>query len=106
MTEQQASIAQFPAINRDDVQRFLSILDARTVCFTFMVFGDNENRKDMRSSRILYGILHELFPTLVDYSCRGCGVFVTIDTTNFFSIESAAFRNWLASEYAVNEPPV
>jgi hypothetical protein len=83
MMEQQVSIAQFPAINREDVQRFLSVLDDRTTRFTFMVFDDNEYRKDKRPVRILHGTLDELFPTLVDYSRRGCGVFVTINTTNF-----------------------
>jgi hypothetical protein len=83
MTDERASIAQFPAINREDVQRFLSVLDDRTTRFTFMVFDDNENRKDKRLSRILHGTLDELFATLVDYSRRGCGVFVTINTTDF-----------------------
>jgi hypothetical protein len=90
---------------REDAQRFLGILDDRTTRFTFMVFADNENRKDKRLSRILHGTFDELFPTLVDYSRRGCGVFVTINTTNFFSIKSTAFCTWLTCEYAVNEPP-
>ena len=83
MKEQQDSIAQFPAINREDVQRFLAVLDERTTRFTFMVFDDNENRKDKRLTRILHGTLDEVFATLVDYSRRGCGVFVTINTTDF-----------------------
>jgi AAA domain/RepB DNA-primase from phage plasmid/Primase C terminal 1 (PriCT-1) len=83
MMEQQVSIAQFPAINREDVQRFLSVLDNRTTRFTFMAFDDDENRRDKRLIRILHGTLDELFPTLVDYSRRGCGIFVTINTTNF-----------------------
>jgi hypothetical protein len=83
MTEQQASIAQFPAIKREDAQRFLSILDDRTTHFTFMVFDDNENRKNRRLTLILHGTLDEHFATLVDYSSRGCGIFVTINATNF-----------------------
>ena len=82
MKEQQDLIAQFPAINREDVQRFLAVLDERTTRFTFMVFDDNEHRKDKHLTRILHGTLDEVFATLVDYSRRGCGVFVTINTTN------------------------
>jgi hypothetical protein len=83
MAEGQASIAQFPTIKRDDAQRFLNALDERTPRFTFMMFDDNETRKDKRLARVLHGTLDELYAKLVDYSRCGAGVFVTINTTNF-----------------------
>jgi RepB DNA-primase from phage plasmid len=82
-TDEQASIAQFPTIKREDAQRFLNVLDDRTARFTFMVFDENESRKDKHLARILHGTLDELYGELVAYSRRGAGVFVTICETNF-----------------------
>jgi hypothetical protein len=82
-TNEQASIAQFPTIRREDAQRFLNVLDDRTARFTFMVFDDNQSRKDKRLANIRHGTLDALYSELVDYSRRGAGVFVTINETNF-----------------------
>jgi AAA domain/RepB DNA-primase from phage plasmid/Primase C terminal 1 (PriCT-1) len=82
MAHEQTSIAQFPTINRDEAQRFLCILDERTDQFTFQLFDDDDARKDNRLARTLHGTLEQHFSTLVDYSRRGAGVFVTINTTN------------------------
>jgi hypothetical protein len=76
-------LAQFPTINRNDAERFLAILDNRTDKFTFQTFDDNDQRKDKRLARILHGTLDQHYRTLADYSRRGAGVFVTINTTNF-----------------------
>jgi hypothetical protein len=83
MVEEQASIAQFPTIKREDAQRFLNALDDRTASFTFAIFDDDENRRDKRLARILHGTLDDVYAKLVDYSRLGAGVFVTISVTNF-----------------------
>jgi AAA domain/Primase C terminal 1 (PriCT-1)/RepB DNA-primase from phage plasmid len=83
MADEQLAIAQFPTINRDHAQRFLNVLDDRTARFTFMVFDDNQSRKDKRLANIRHGTLGALYSELVDYSRRGAGVFVTINETNF-----------------------
>jgi RepB DNA-primase from phage plasmid len=77
------SPVQFPTINRADAKRFLAALDDRTDRFTFQTFDDNDQRKDKRLARILHGTLDEHYGTLVEFSRRGAGVFVTINTTNF-----------------------
>jgi hypothetical protein len=83
MARKPAPIEQFAGVNYDDAQRFLSVLDERTQQFTFQLFDDNHARKDKRLALTLHGTLEQHFATLVDYSRRGAGVFVTINTTNF-----------------------
>ena len=77
------AVTQFPTIKREDAQRFLRTLDDQTERFTFQLFDDNEKRKDSSLARVLHGTLAERYVTLVDYSRRGAGVFVTVNQTNF-----------------------
>jgi AAA domain/RepB DNA-primase from phage plasmid/Primase C terminal 1 (PriCT-1) len=82
MRTEQISIANFPAIKREDAQLFLRALDDNTDQFTFQLFDDRVDRKDKRLARVLHGTLDEHYSTLVDYSRRGAGVFVTVNGTN------------------------
>ena len=83
MADELASIARPASINREDAQRFLGVLDDRTDRFTFQLFDDDDTRKDRTLARTLHGTLNEHYPTMVEYSRRGAGVFVTINSTNF-----------------------
>jgi hypothetical protein len=82
MRSEQIPIAQLPTIKREDAHRFLLALDDETNQFTFQLFDDCVDRKDKSLARVLHGTLDEHYPTLVDYSRRGAGVFVTINETN------------------------
>src|SRR5262245_36514258 len=61
----------------------------RSALSAFLMIGQRASplwflmTKDNRLTRILHGTLDELFATLVDCSRCGCGVFVTINTTDF-----------------------
>src|SRR6516162_5416048 len=81
--DEQISVTQFPTINREDAHRFLLVLDDRTDRFTFQLFEDHKRGKDKSLARVLHGTLDEHYATLVDYSRRGAGVFVTVNETNF-----------------------
>jgi RepB DNA-primase from phage plasmid len=80
---EEASIAHFPSINREEAQRFLNILDNRTDRFTFQTFDDDGDRKNRRLVRTLHGTLEQHFATLVNLNRRGAGAFITINSTNF-----------------------
>jgi hypothetical protein len=82
MSAEQISVAQFPTIKREAAQRFLHILDPKADRFTFQLFDDYVDRKDKSLARVLHGTLDEHYATLVEYSRRGAGVFVTINETN------------------------
>jgi hypothetical protein len=82
MGNEQMPIAQFPTIKREDASRFLNVLDDKMDRFTFQLFDDHATRKDKNLARVLHGTLDEHCATLVEYSRRGAGVFVTINETN------------------------
>jgi hypothetical protein len=82
MRHEPVPIAQFPTIKREDAHQFLLALDNQTNRFTFQLFDDNKDRKDENLARVLHGTLDEHYATLVNYSRRGAGVFVTINETN------------------------
>jgi putative DNA primase/helicase len=82
MRNEPAPIAQFPMIKRDDAQRFLLAVDNQTDQFTFQLFDDDRDRKDKSLTRVLHGTLDKHCATMVEYSRRGAGVFVTINETN------------------------
>jgi hypothetical protein len=82
MSAEQISVAKFPMIKREDAQLFLHVLDPQADRFTFQLFDDDRDRKDKNLTRVLHGTLDEHYATLVEYSRRGAGVFVTINETN------------------------
>jgi hypothetical protein len=83
-----AAVTQFPLLERDAARTFLEILDPDTDEFTFQTFTDSESRrrsfktKADPSAKVLHGSLDQHYPTLVDLSRNGAGVFVTINRTN------------------------
>ena len=82
MSTEQVSVVQFPTINREAAQRLLQALDPHTDRFTFQLFDDNKDRKDGSLARTLHGTLDQHYATLVNYSRRGAGIFVTVNATN------------------------
>jgi hypothetical protein len=82
MSAEQISVAKVPMIKREDARLFLHVLDPQADQFTFQLFDDHKGRKDKSLARVLHGPLVELYATLVNYSRRGAGVFVTVNETN------------------------
>ena len=72
---------------------FLSALDPDASAFTFQIFDDWKQRaknyrkkygsSDPYRTAILHGSLDKCWADLVTYSARGCGIFVTVNATDF-----------------------
>jgi putative DNA primase/helicase len=82
MRSEPVLIAQFPMIKREDAQRFLQALDNQTDQFTFQLFDDDRHRKDKSLTGVLHGTLDKHCATMVEYSRRGAGVYVTVNETD------------------------
>ena len=88
-----APVSQFPILDREDARRFLQYLDPDTDEFTFQTFTDSDERKKAYEknprtaqiidplAQVLHGTLDKHYPTLVDLSRRGAGIFVTVNKT-------------------------
>jgi RecA-family ATPase len=89
-----ASVAQFPILNRGAAKTFLQCLDPKRDEFTFQTFTDSDQRKKTYDkhpqtgrlidpvAKVLHGTLDQHWATLVDYSRRGAGIFVTVNRTS------------------------
>jgi RepB DNA-primase from phage plasmid len=79
--------------NRADAEAFLSALDPSATRWTFQTFDDNKKRAkeykkkhkrgDPKFTRIIHGSLDRRWDELVELNQRGCGVFTTINETDF-----------------------
>ncbi len=82
-----ATVSQFPALDRDAARTFLEMLDPDANEFTFQTFTNSESRRRSFKTKadplakVLHGTLDQHYPTLVDLSRNGAGVFVTINKT-------------------------
>ena len=84
---------QFPVLNREAAATYLHFLDPEADGFTFQTFTDSDQTKrtygkNLRTGRIidrlakvLHGSLEQHYPTLVDLSRAGAGIFVTVNRT-------------------------
>lgn len=71
-----------PAPNRDEAERFLTVLDANAASFTFQTFDDDKERRNPKLVRILHGSLSQHFETLQQLNTQGAGVFITVNETD------------------------
>src|SRR5437879_3328740 len=89
-----AYVAQFPVLDREAARTFLEFLDPDTDKFTFQTFTDSDEKKKTYQrnrrgriidslAKVLHGTLDQHWPTLVELSRAGAGVFVTINRTTF-----------------------
>ena len=68
--------------DREQADRFLTLLDEEADRFTFQTFDDNKNRKDQRLLRVLHGTLAEHWQELSRLNQAGAGIFVTVNRTD------------------------
>ena len=68
--------------DREQAERFLTLLDEDTDDFTFQTFDDDKLRKDKALATILHGTLDQLWGTLCQLNQQGAGVFVTVNATD------------------------
>jgi RecA-family ATPase len=77
---EQHDVAQFPVIDPNESDRFLSIFG--TDLFTFQTF-DDRGRKDSGLARVYHGTREQVHASLVDLQRLGAGVYVTVNETDF-----------------------
>ncbi|MER9711078.1 phage/plasmid primase, P4 family [Mesorhizobium sp. M0213] len=69
------------AVDIDEAERFLNIIDPEATFFTFQTIDDSP-KKDPKLGRVLNGSLRQCAPELIKLNKLGAGVFVTINETN------------------------
>jgi hypothetical protein len=68
--------------DREEAERFLTLLDPSAVAWTFQTFDDDATRKRKDLARILHGSLDWHWNELCQLQAQGAGVFVTINATD------------------------
>ncbi len=68
--------------DREQAERFLTLLDEEADGFSFQTFDDNKNRKDPRLVHVLHGTLDEHWRELCRLNQAGAGIFVTVNETD------------------------
>jgi hypothetical protein len=69
-------------VDKEEAERFLSLLDPDAEFYTFQTCDDNAKRKDPKLARIFHGTLDQHWNKLKSLNGRGAGVFVCINATN------------------------
>jgi hypothetical protein len=83
-----------PEPDREEAERFLAALDPKATRFTFQVFDDDKERakkykaehkgkSDPELTRIVHGTIARRWSDLVDLNGRGCGIYITVNETDF-----------------------
>ena len=67
---------------KDQAERFLTLLDEEAERFTFQTFDDSKDRKDNRLVRVLHGTLAEHWQELCRLNQVGAGVFIAVQETD------------------------
>ena len=67
---------------KDQAERFLTLLDEEAEQFTFQTFDDTKGREDERLTRVLNGTLDAHWNVMCELNRKGAGVYVTVNETD------------------------
>lgn len=69
-------------LDKDQTERFLTLLDEDAEQFTFQTFDDTKGRDDESLTRVLNGTLDKHWQALCALNRKGAGVYVTVNETD------------------------